>query len=409
MTGRAGARLLLAHAMTATAMAMPWPALLARVWSDTQSDGWLGLAGASRMLPYVLLSAVAGILADRYRRTTVLRWSAGLRGVLLVACAVALHADALGWAVGLAVLTVALGTPAYPAAVAALPQLTRGDSGRLLGLLVTVEVSAFVVGPAAGGLLLGVGDAAWSVAAGAAIGVLAVPLLAGLDSGRPRFASTVGEVGRLRAVLGSPGVPAVIAVVALVNFTESAASVGLLSLSHDRWGTGDRGFGIGTAALGFGSMAAPLVALLVRLRGSLLLTAGGLAAAGAAPGVLLAAGPLAVSGAAGTTVECVVTDVLQRAVPDRVRAFSLGLTDSVMVLAAALGALLAPQLTSAVGPVPTLLSLALLLGLTGVWLFALRVRRAHGISGDRSTEGPQGRGLPDGRQQAGGAREVERC
>ena len=408
MTARAGLRLLLAHGMTATAMAMPWPALLARVWSDTHSDGWLGLAGASRMLPYVLLSAVAGILADRYRRTTVLRWSAAVRGVLLVACAVALRADALDWAVGLAVLTVAAGTPAYPAAVAALPQLTRGDSGRLLGLLVTVEVSAFVVGPAVGGLLLGVGDGAWAVAAGAALGVLAVPLLVGLDSGRPQAEGAVGHPGRLRTVLGSPGVPAVIAVVALVNFTESAASVGLLPLSHEHWGAGDRGFGIGTAALGFGSMAAPLVALLVRLRGSMLLTAGGLAAAGAAPGVVLAAGPLAVSGAAGTTVECVVTDVLQRAVPDRVRAFSLGLTDSVMVLAAALGALLAPQLTSAVGPVPTFVSLALLLCLAGVWLSALRVRRSHGVSGDRGTEGPQGCGLPDGRQQAGRAREVER-
>jgi hypothetical protein len=263
---------------------------------------------------------------------------------------------------------VAAGTPAYPAAVAALPQLPGGGSRSLTGLLVTVEVSAFVVGPAVGGLLLGVADGVWSVAAGAALGVLAWPLLVGLDSGRPQPEDAVSGMGRLRTVLRSPGVPSAIMVVALVNFTEAAASVGLLSLSHDRWGAGDRGFGIGTAALGFGSLAAPLVALLVRLRGSLLLTAGGLAAAGAAPGVLLAAGPLAVSGAAGTTVECVVTDVLQQAVPDRVRAFSLGLTDAVMVLAAACGALLAPQLTSTIGPVPTFVSLALLLCLTGGWL-----------------------------------------
>ena len=104
-----------------------------------------------------------------------------------------------------------------------------------------------------------------------------------------------------------------------------------------------------TAALGFGSLAAPLLGLLIRLRGSLLINGGGFAVAGLVPGVAAAVGPLAVAGAAGTVVECVSTEVLQRSVPDRVRAFSLGLADSVMVLAAMLGALVAPRLASLIG------------------------------------------------------------
>lgn len=57
------------------------------------------------------------------------------------------------------------------------------------------------------------------------------------------------------------------------------------------------------------------------------------------------------AGASGTVVECVGTEVLQRSLPYRVRAFSLGLADSVMVLAALLGALAAPSLTTLFGPV----------------------------------------------------------
>ena len=141
-----------------------------------------------------------------------------------------------------------------------------------------------------------------------------------------------------------------------------------------------RGFGVATAALGFGSLAAPLLGLLIRLRGSLLITGGGFAAAGLVPGVAAAVGPLAVAGAAGTVVECVSTEVLQRSVPDRVRAFSLGLADSVMVLAAMLGALVAPRLASpdrCPGSV-----------------------RDHGAAADR---GRRLRPRPDGRGAAGGA------
>ncbi|MET0694963.1 MAG: MFS transporter [Propionibacteriaceae bacterium] len=362
MNRGAGPRLLLSHALSATAMSMPWPALLAEVWSSTHSDLWLGVTGAARLLPYVLLSAAAGILADRFRRSKVLRWSAAIRAVLLLGCAVAVSADQLGLGVGLAVLTVAAGTPAYPAAVAAMPNLSGAGSDRLTGLLVTVEVTAFVVGPAVGGLLLGLGDGAWSVTASVVFAVLAVPLLHRLDSGPVVVEPQRPGLGRLRTVLTSPGVPMAIAVVALVNFVEAAASVALLPLSLEHWHAGDQGFGLATAALGFGSLAAPLLGLVVRLRGALLLNAGGFGLSGAASSAAFAAGPLAVAGAAGTVVEVYSTEVLQHSVPDHVRAFSLGVTDSVMVSAAAVGALIAPQLSSLIGPVATFVGLGLILG-----------------------------------------------
>ena len=172
--------------------------------------------------------------------------------------------------------------------------------------------------------------------------------------------------GRLATVLGTPGVPAAIAVVALHNLVESALGVGLLSLSHEHWKAGDAGFGLGTAALGFGSLAAPLLAAVLRMRGSLLLSAGSLGVAGVVPGIAAAAGPLVLAGASGTVVECVGTEVLQRSLPDRMRAFSLGLADSVMVLAALLGALAAPSLTTLLGPVAMFVGLAATLAVVAV-------------------------------------------
>jgi hypothetical protein len=106
----------------------------------------------------------------------------------------------------------------------------------------------------------------------------------------------------------------------------------------------------------------------LRMRGSLLVAGGGLALGGAVPGMVVGAGPLAVAGAAGTVVECVSTEVLQRSLPDRVRGFAFGLADAVMVGAAMLGALVAPWLASTLGPVALFLVLAGLLALLAVSL-----------------------------------------
>ena len=58
-------RLLLGHALGATAVSLPWPLLLSEVFAATRDDLDVGLTGAARLLPYVLLSALAGALADR--------------------------------------------------------------------------------------------------------------------------------------------------------------------------------------------------------------------------------------------------------------------------------------------------------------------------------------------------------
>jgi hypothetical protein len=261
----------------------------------------------------------------------------------------------------LAVLSVAAGTPASPAAVAALPRLAPERTDRWTAWLVTVEVSGFAVGPAVGGLLLGVGGGSVTLPLAALLAALSSGLLQRLGPAPAERAAAGPRSSRLVTVLRSPGVPAAIALVALVNFAESAAAVALLGLSAVRWHGGEREFGVATAALGFGALAAPLLGRLVALRGALLLDGGGLLAVGLAPLAAVGVAPLALSGASSTVVECVATETLQRAVPDRFRAFALGLTDSVMVAAAAAGALVAPRLVTLLGPTAVFAVLSLLL------------------------------------------------
>ena len=110
---------------------------------------------------------------------------------------------------------------------------------------------------------------------------LSLVLLLGLGPAPPQRVSLGLPGNRLVTVLRSPGVPAAIALVALVNLLESAASLALLGLSEDRWHAGPRGFGAGTAALGFGALGAPLLGRLIALRGGLRLDGAGLLAAGA--------------------------------------------------------------------------------------------------------------------------------
>ncbi len=148
-----------------------------------------------------------------------------------------------------------------------------------------------------------------------------------------------------------PGVRRAIGTVALLNGVLAAVGLALLPLA--RWGRG--GFGVATAVLGFGALAAPLLWWCGRTSGSrraragLLLLTGALVLVPVVPGLLLTLPALAVAGAAAVHVEGAATETIQDGVPDAHRAGALGLTDSAMVGAALLGALVAPLLVGLLG------------------------------------------------------------
>ena len=73
-------------------------ALLVLVWDATGGDTVaLGIIGAARILPYVVLSIPAGIVADRFDRRMILLVTDIVRGVLMLVIAAAVYLDMSIW------------------------------------------------------------------------------------------------------------------------------------------------------------------------------------------------------------------------------------------------------------------------------------------------------------------------
>ena len=141
-----------------------------------------------------------------------------------------------------------------------------------------------------------------------------------------------------------------VAAVAVVNAVAAAVGLALLPLA-EAWDGASEGtaFGIATGALGLGALGGPVLGRIAarwRLgpRVWLVVLGGCLVGVVPAPSLWVAVPLLIVVGAAAVQVEIVATAYVQRAAPDRLRASVLGLTDTAMVAAALLGALVSPAL-----------------------------------------------------------------
>ena len=353
-------RLLTSYACAAVAIGLPWPLLLVLVWDRYGADPhgvWIvGLAGAARMVPYVLLSWALGSLGDHVRRDRLVRTTLALRVICLSVAGLAIGADRIGLAVLATTLAVAAGTPTYPAIAASLPTVAPAQRVRATEGLVTIEVSSWVVGPALGGLLLAPSTRPWTLGVAVLLTLVAWFLMADVDLPGPAERAADAVSGMLRAVAGCPPAVAALVVAGALNLSLTVTGVALLPLSHAGWGRDDAAFGLATAFLGFGALGAPVLARLVTVtvpRGLVALGAAVLVVA-VSPAPWVALLPLALGGATAVVVESVLTRQLQDAVPDRYRAGALGLADSIMVGACLAGSLVTPALAGVLGPRPTM-------------------------------------------------------
>ena len=363
---RAPTRILVSHALAATAMGAAWPLLLAAVWAGTGSAWWLGAAGAARMAPYVLCSWWVGHFADRVSRSRIVLGTLVARVLLLAAGGLSLWADRLGLAVLFSALVVAAATPAYPALVAGLPAVP-GARARTTEWLVTIEVCSFVVGPAIGGLLLGVPELVIPLATGAT--AVAWLLMRGVDLPAPGRAPGRTRTGWRAVLAASPQARRTLGLLAMINFVLAGVGIALLPMATDDWSapwSTEAAFGIGTAVLGFGALGAPLLLRLGRgpVRRTLCglaLMAGGIVLLGLAPAAVVALPALGLIGAAAVHAEGNATRHLQDLIPDDSRASVFGLGDTAMVGAALAGSLAAPPLAEIVGARVLLVAVALAL------------------------------------------------
>jgi MFS family permease len=348
-------RVIAAHAIAALAVALPWPLLLVLVDDRSTDPLLLGLVGAARMLPYVALSWATARLADVFRRDLIVRVSLAARAALLLIAAVAVTVHHVWVAVVVCTLTVAVGTPAYPAQVAAMPGIAGPRRGRATDLLVTVEVAAFVVGAAIGGLLLHPVTRELLPWVPAAMTVVSLSMV--LRVSMPAPAPAIGSThlpSPYAALRDSAAAREAIAVMAAVNLVVALVAVALLPLAQERWSSDAAGYGLATGVLGFAAFGAPLLRRLGRspqhsIVWGLVLMGAGLVLVVPVPSLGWSLIPLALAGAAAVSVEAGATAVLQEQVQDEVRASVLGINDAVIIAAALVGSLVAPPAVEVVG------------------------------------------------------------
>ena len=166
-------------------------ALLIIVYTRSHDAVLLGVVGAARVLPYVLLSIPAGILADRVDRRLILLVTDLARGALMVVLAV-LVADNASTEAIVAVTIVATCFSAFfgPAIGAYLPSLVpdESDLGPANTAYATLENVAFIVGPALAAIILTFADVALAFVLNALSFLVIAAVLWTLPSSRARQA-----------------------------------------------------------------------------------------------------------------------------------------------------------------------------------------------------------------------------
>jgi MFS family permease len=366
-------------------------ALLVVVYAEASDPLALGLIGAARILPYVLLSLPAGIAADRFDRRLILLTTDIARGAIMVVIAAAVFVDApVIVIIVLAIVGTCFAAFFSPAIGALLPSLVRDESelGPANTAWASLDNLAFFVGPAFAALLLASGALELAFLLNAGTFAFVAVVLWKLPSGRRRNdpiaqATQRAETSEQRPT-GEASTASVLRTLArpllalgLINATSGFVFGGLsiltVVLAVDVYGVGEAGTGLLNSAVGVGGVVGAVVAgvLVLRRRLALPLVAGA-AAFGAAVAVLglveaftLALLAMVVAAAGALLVEIVATTLLQRVVPDEMRGRALGVVETISVLAYAAGSFALPVL-GAPDPTGVLLGSGIAMAVAGV-------------------------------------------
>ena len=135
-------------------------AILILVYQVTEDPFILGLVGAARVLPYLVLSIPAGIVADRFDRRLILLSTDVARGLLMLVIAAIVVLDGPIWLViALAIGGTCFATFFGPAIGAYLPNLVEDEDqlGPANSAWSTLDNLAFMIGPAVAGILIAIG------------------------------------------------------------------------------------------------------------------------------------------------------------------------------------------------------------------------------------------------------------
>lgn len=357
-------------------------ALIVLVYRETQDPVILGIVGAARMIPYLILSIPAGIITDRVDRRMVLLVSDLARMVCMLILAALVYLDGpLVMIVAVAMVAACFSTFFYPAMGALLPSLVRDERefGPANSAWATLDNSAWIVGPGLAGLLLASGEIGlaflinagtfvfiaailWTLPRSSAAATTPAPPAAAPSTETAASESTEPTVDdrtflrwRIPRSIDLRAVAGVVLLDIATWFAFGGVTILIVVIAVDVFQGGDAATGYLNTAVGvggtIGAVVSGVLVLRPRLRPPLLL--GGVIAAGAV--VLLGFAPsLAVAFVAITVIalgvlvlDVIRTTILQRVVPDRFRGRFTGLLMTTQTASEAGGTLVLPILAAA--------------------------------------------------------------
>lgn len=325
----AARRLALGRLISLTGGSAAYVALIAAIYGHTGSAAWVSAALFAGVVGSVIGAPGAGWVGDRFDRRRVL--IATDLASAAVAGAMALFVDEPAALVGLFGLLAIVTTPFAPASAAAMPNLVGEERiARANSLVAATSSAGYLLGPLAGGLLLGVGVAtAMLFAVDAASFVVSALVVVSLRRSFGRGGGTESHPGVLagaRAILREPVLRLLVGAWMVSLLGMGIVNVAAYPLSI-RLGGGTEGYGAMEALLGGGGLVGAALAarLLTTPRAPTIVTAcfavsgAGLALAAGASLLVVALAGMALAGAGRGLGEVADTTLVQGRTEDAVR------------------------------------------------------------------------------------------
>jgi len=395
------------YAALLVAFAADWFATVALV--DLVLDTTDSSVAASFILvlqsaPFLLATPVAGMLADRLDRRSLMVAANLLRGSVCFGLLLANDAESV-WIAFVVVGMLSVGAAFFePTVSASLPNLVDHDDLPTANALLSAAWGTMVaVGAAVGGIV--------AATVGREATFVVYPLLffasAGLtwtvrrslrESDRPPAAedaplglrglrSTFVETWNLAR--SDRSISALL--LTKMTFGVAVGIIAMLAITSDQlWGAGELGVGLLFAARGLGALVGPFAArgyatddrarIIRGISVAFLVFFVGYALLPLSPGIVVAAGFVFIGHLGGGAQWTLSSFGLQRASPDRIRGRVLSIDFGLALAASSLSTLLAGWLASEIGPLATLyVMLALMAVSVAAWMVWTRpIRRAGG-------------------------------
>jgi MFS family permease len=367
-------------------------AIFVVIYTQTNDAALLGIFGAVRLFPYILLSIPAGFVADRFERRLVLLVSDAFRGsiMILLTILVIVHAP-IALIAGLAIVAAGGSAFFYPAMGAYMPSLVTDERelGPANSAWASLQNISYIIGPAVGGILLAIGGVEMAFILNAVSFLVIIAILWTLpsdarpmvpvadpvaDAATPTAPPAVGSAAvpaaETPAIPARAGTPAASApkiatlpitglgiIQFLAGFLGGGLQVLTTVLAINVLNAGAAGNGYLNAAIGIGGLLGAIASGVFVLRrglgapliGGAVVLGVAMAALGAVPQLLVAMIAIAVVSAGALVVEVVSETIFQRIVPDALRGRWTGVFMTLSTLSGAAGAFALPVLVVGTG------------------------------------------------------------